>query len=161
MTAALLLGLGNPLPAFPCASAVREEKVNQVFILNGQRRRWHALFDAVAGAALVVADAQALTPAEVTEMTVATIFGAPDGVITEITTLVTRVADAIAAGERGTLVAMLEAGKPRTADEVWATTGKMVEIVRRLRPLDEATLHQLAPVIRMIGTHPLMRGLPD
>lgn len=139
---------------------VMEEKLSYVFKLNAQRARWGDVFDAVAGATLVIAGDRALDLGEQSNIVVALIQTNPVRVIGDLTDLVMDVADAIAAGEADVVAEMIERGKPRDPATTWATAGKMVEIVRRVRPFDEDTGDRLIDVIRLIGEHPLMIGFP-
>lgn len=161
MISALLLALATPPLTSGRGTTVKEEKVTHVFKLNAQRRRWGAIFDAVAGAVLVIADDGELTIGEQSDIVVALIHTNPVLIIGDLTALVMDVADAIGAGERDAVVRMIERGKPRTPEAAWATAGKMVEIVRRARGLDEDVVERVISVIRMIGVHPLMLGFPS
>lgn len=159
MISALLLALASPPSTSGRGTTVMEEKVTYVFKLNAQRRRWGAVFDAVAAATLVIADDGELTLAEQSNIVVAVVKTNPVLIIGDLTTLVMDIADAIGAGERDAVVQMIERGKPRELDVAWATVGKMVEIVRIVRGLDDETIERVLPVIRMISESPLMLGL--
>jgi hypothetical protein len=138
-----------------------EEKVTHVFKLNALRRRWGAVFDAVAAATLVIADDGELTLGEQSNIVVAVVKTNPVLIIGDLTTLVMAIADAIVAGERDAVVQMIERGKPREPAIAWATSGKMVEIVRMVRGLDDGTVERVLVVSKMIGEHPLMLGFPS
>ena len=142
-------------------NTMMEEKVSYIFKLNAQRRQDAGLFDAVAGAALVIAGGDGLGDGERSGIVVAALLGSPDNNVVGMTALVMTVGDAIEAGERDVLATMIAADRPRPAAVTWRTAGKMVEIVRRVRGLDEATVDRLIPVIRLIGEHPLFLGFPD
>ncbi|MCM3680229.1 hypothetical protein [Sphingomonas paucimobilis] len=161
MISALLLALASPPSTSGRGTTVMEEKVTHVFKLNAQRRRWGAIFDAVAGATLVVANDGELTLGEQSDIVVALVKTNPVLIIGDLTTLVMDIADAIGAGERDAVVQMIERGKPRDPSTAWATAGKMVEIVRLVRGLDEETVERVLVVIKMIGEHPLMLGFPS
>lgn len=161
MISALLLALASPLSTSGRETTVKEEKVTHVFKLNAQRRRWGAVFDAVAGATLVIANDGELTLGETSDIVVALIHTNPVLVIGDLTTLVLDIADAIGAGEADAVAQMIERGKPRSPEVTWATAGRMVEIVRRARGMDEDTVERVITVIRMIGEHPLMLGFPS
>lgn len=161
MISALLLALASPPSTSGRGTTVMEEKVTHVFKLNAQRRRWGAVFDAVAGATLVVANDGELTLGEQSDIVVALVKTNPVLIIGDLTTLVMDIADAIGAGERDAVVQMIERGKPREPNVAWATAGKMVEIVRLVRGLDDDTVERVLVVIKMIGEHPLMLGFPS
>ena len=162
--AAVLLCLG-PVPSMPSPSGCREhtvteEKVSHIFKLNAQRRRDEVLFDAVAGAALVIAGDGVLTDADRSGIVVAALVGSPDNNIVDMTALIMSIGDAIAAGERAVVARMIEAGRPRSGSCTWMTAGKMVEIIRRLRAFDEPTIGRVVQTIHLIGEHPLFLGFP-
>ena len=161
MIGSVLSALKSPAFAFVRGNTVKEEKVNSIFKLNAQRRRWGPVFDAVAGATLVIANDGEMTLGEQSDVVVALVHTHPILIIGDLTTLVMDVADAIGAGDGAAVVQMIERGKPRDLDVAWATAGKMVEIVRRVRGLDEATIERIIDVIRMIGEHPMMLGFPS
>lgn len=161
MISALMLALASPSSTSGRGFTVKEEKVTHVFKLNAQRRRWGAVFDAVAGATLVIANDGELTLGETSDIVVALIHTNPVLIIGDLTTLVLDVADAIGAGEADAVVQMIERGKPRSPEVAWATAGRMVEIVRRVRGMDEDTVERVLNVIKMIGEHPLMLGFPS
>lgn len=161
MISALMLALASPSSTSGRGFTVKEEKVTHVFKLNAQRRRWGAVFDAVAGATLVIANDGELTLGETSDIVVALIHTNPVLIIGDLTTLVLDVADAIGAGEADAVVQMIERGKPRSPEVAWATAGRMVEIVRRVRGMDEDTVERVLKVIKMIGEHPLMLGFPS
>lgn len=161
MISALMLALASPPSTSGRGTTVMEEKVTHVFKLNAQRRRWGAVFDAVAGATLVVANDGELTLGEQSDIVVALVKTNPVLIIGDLTTLVMDIADAIGAGQRDAVVQMIERGRPREPDVAWATAGKMVEIVRLVRGLDDETVERVLVVIKMIGEHPLMLGFPS
>lgn len=140
-------------------NTVMEEKVSYIFKLNAQQRQYAAVFDAVAGAALVLAEG-GLSDADRSAIVVAALIGSPDNNIVGMTDLVMTIGDAIAAGERDVIEKLIEGARPRDAATTWATAGKMVEIVRRVRGLDDSMIDRLIPAIRCIGEHPLFLGFP-
>lgn len=136
--------------------------MSHAFNLNAQRRRWCEAFDAVAGAMLVIAPDRGPTSKEQAEIVAAAMFGSPDVNVHAVTDLVLSIAGAIDADERDRLIGMIEHGKPRSPATVWATVGMMVEIVRRVRGLDEDTVDLVIATIPHIGEHPLMMlGFPS
>ncbi|MFV0623759.1 hypothetical protein ACBY01_07090 [Sphingomonas sp. ac-8] len=142
-------------------NTVMEEKVSYIFKLNALRQRHGELFDAVAGAALVLADGDDLGAGERSGIVVAALLGSPDNNVVHVTDLVMTIGDAIAGGEREIVARLIGDARPRDAGTTWATAGKMVEIVRRVRSLDEVVVDRLVPVIRLIGEHPLFLGHPS
>ncbi len=161
MIAPTLLAFANPSFAFARGHTVREEKMSHIAILGAQQRRWRALFDAVAGAALVIADDRVLTISQQGDLVVALVRTQPVLAIADLTQMIVELADAIADGKRVVITQLIERGRPRDANTVWATAGKMVEIVRHVRPLDDETIERLLVVIKMVGEHPLMAWRPS
>ena len=161
MIGIVLLVLANPLSNPCCGTTVGEEKVSYIFKLNAQRRRFGDVFDAVAAAALVIAADGALSDDDQTQIVVAALLGSPDNTINDMTMLVTTLADAVSGGERAAIVKMIEGGRPRASDRTWLVAGKTVEIVRRVKGIDESNIDRVVEIINAIGEHPLFLGFPS
>lgn len=155
----MLAARAAPLTDVVRVNTTMEEKSMSIFKLNGLRTSWGDTFDVVAGTALVIADGGALDADGRSQLVVRALIAHPDNTIGDMTMLVLAIDDALADGCRADLERLIRGGQPRELNRLWIVVGRMVELVRAHRPLDEATTERLIHVVRLFGVHPLMFGL--